>query len=232
MTITLDRLTFPATMAEEMYGLTGHRWSEYDSLNGGDLFPQPGSSYSWSAVRPLLSYQAPDLYVIDATSWGEYSGGSSDIQRSNHRALLRDFPDTFVEIGFSGHDGMALALPAGRGVPTLVEDIIRGLDEYPLYDEEDHSALSEEVWQDSRDYVLPDIRQDLERVEFTYEDSTEVVNDEWLWNSYNSHQDVCHWGYQWESADSVIFPKEDHERIMAEVVKDYRVAILNKLLAR
>ncbi|MEW1959778.1 hypothetical protein [Kineococcus sp. NPDC059986] len=231
MTITLDRLTRPETLSEITHGLTGHRWSEYDSLNGGDPVPLVGSEYSWSAVRPLLRGEA-DLFIIDATSWGEYSGGSSDIQRSNFRALLRDFPESFVVIGSSGHDGMALGLPAGMGIdPSLVE-IIEGLAEYPLYDEEDHSELLEEVWTEGWDYRVQDVRADLERMEITFEDSTEVVDNDWIQEHYEAHRNVCHWGPTFDGADTAVMPEGDHERVMAEVVKDYRVVVFNWLMGR
>ena len=78
--------------------------------------------------------------------WGDYTG--DDVARSNHRSLLRDFPDTFVHLVDAYHaHGLAL-LPGCRNL-TLASALLRLVD-YSLYDEDDHGhlivELADEMW--------------------------------------------------------------------------------------
>ncbi|MEW2080095.1 hypothetical protein AB0941_42615, partial [Streptomyces sp. NPDC013433] len=53
-----------------------------------------------------------------------------------------------------------------------------------------------------------------------------------LQEHYEAHRNVCHWGPTFDGADTAVMPEGDHERVMAEVVKDYRVVVFNWLMGR
>ena len=72
-----------------------------------------------------------DVYVIGCLWWGRYTG--DDVARSNHRSLLRTYPNEFVHLDDAiGTAGLAL-LPSCRNEHLL--GALIGLAEYPLFDE-------------------------------------------------------------------------------------------------
>jgi hypothetical protein len=77
--------------------------------------------------------------MIGCLWWGRYT--SDDAARSNHRSLLREFPQEFVHL----HDAIATAgpalLPSCRNEQLL--GALLGLAEYPVFDEADNDAL---IW--------------------------------------------------------------------------------------
>ena len=93
-----------------------------------------------------MSGSPADLYVIGCLWWGDYTG--DDVARSNHRSLRRDFPDEFIGL-FDAIGTAGLALPPGCRNDKLVTALL-GLRDYPLYDDDDNSALiielADEAW--------------------------------------------------------------------------------------
>ena len=112
--------------------------------------PELGESVSMSGFSRLDYPTDQTAYVtVPVTSWGDYGG--SDIERSNCRSLLRDYPESFVH-ATGGYGSEALYLPADEEVePALADTLIYLRDCYPLYDEEDHSALTEDLVQEAWD---------------------------------------------------------------------------------
>ena len=90
--------------------------------------------------RPLRpgTGEPADLYVLGFLWWGDYIGDA--IARSNHRALVRDYPHTFVGL-YDTFDAFGLTLPPDFADPDLT-DVLERLGDYPLYDEDDHTALT------------------------------------------------------------------------------------------
>lgn len=104
--------------------------------------------------------------------WGEHQTCST-VHRSNYRSLLRDYPDTFVTVTERRYDGGALFIPVmvpatggdpfntyrpfPEGTPfagphydrdraRALADVLIGLArDYPVYDEEDMSALESDL---------------------------------------------------------------------------------------
>jgi len=127
-----------------------------------------------------LTYPDTAMYRVDhSVSGSDYSG--SDYDRSNYRSLLRDYPDTFIDV-WGGHDiyGLALPLTFGQCNGTCAEDvwqrdecdcvsradsvtdILIGLTDYPVYDESDHSELIDERATDAWDqYLCADLQSTL-----------------------------------------------------------------------
>jgi hypothetical protein len=105
--------------------------------------PRPGEDVfcAWVRPLPLDTRETAGLYVVDRLWWGDYTGDA--VARSNHRALTRDYPDQFVGL-YDVFAASGLALPPDCRDHRLAA-ALAGLAEYPLYDEDDHCALTVEL---------------------------------------------------------------------------------------
>ncbi len=114
-------------------------------------------------VRELHAEDTQVLLRVPYTAWGDYGGDVYD--RSNMRSLLRDYPDTFV-VGNGNYFSSTLYLPVTWTPPEdgragLLE-VLAGLLEHPVYDDEDVSGLQMEIAEDAWDAWLSyDVRSDL-----------------------------------------------------------------------
>jgi hypothetical protein len=156
------------------------RWYWIDTPN-----PVGGETVSMGSLG--MQYVGPGEtathYEIPVTAWGDYFGDG--VSRSNYRSLLRDFPDTFVEVK-GDYFSQYLAIPVDSLTDELL-DIATGLvEQYPLYDEEDHSELeTEELDEQLGDWIISDIRSDLRREHgkedaFLSDDTIRELFYEWL----------------------------------------------------
>jgi hypothetical protein len=158
------------------------------------------------------------------------------VERSNHRSLLRDFPGVFVEIS-SGYGGHSLALPLDAEVPVyLVDALVKLADDYPLYDEEDHSNLEIEMTdEDWTSWALSDFRQTVEENLAGNSDAypvdcemlpTDEALTEWYFDSIRN--DSSEYPYA-ETAVSIVFPDMDDAaaRLADEIIDSYRKAWIN-----
>lgn len=147
------------------------------------------------------------------TTWGDYVGGT--VERSNYNSLLRDFPDTFIHItgGYFSHT-LYLPMPYGPNGQALVE-IMAGLENYPLYDEEDHSQLEMDIaWDAWEQYLKADIVREWEI------DTDDWTDDDWEFvkGRYYSLTWEQDYGPESESADSVHFPF--HNDVLASLTQE------------
>lgn len=91
---------------------------------------------------------------------GDYYGQSSTVERSNYRSIERDFGAAFVRVSYSNTDTLG-------GFPHSMSDdavnVVIGLvEQYPLYDEMDHSELeSEEIEESWGQHLWQDTYHDL-----------------------------------------------------------------------
>jgi hypothetical protein len=147
---TTDLLTqpymHPAVYVWHGMNLRGLTWEPVEAPVGGDSV-----ALGVFDMRPLRELHGtadaddPRYVEIPGTAWGDYTG--SDYDRSNARSILRDWPEHVVRV--TGHHGFeALVLPMGADVPAELFDAILRLGDYPLYDEDDHSALCTELEQE------------------------------------------------------------------------------------
>ncbi len=107
--------------------------------------------------RGVVGYMAP------VTLWGDYCG--SDLARSNHRSLMREFPKSFINVtGWYGSEEL-MVLPSaleGEEGEHLGRVLVELRDDYALYDEGDHSDMVHEIeLEDWASYRESDVRQDL-----------------------------------------------------------------------
>jgi hypothetical protein len=209
-----DVPTFPIDLPPECGDLViAESWSPDYSAGPGwwnrpkvHLTPSPEYRWSYGDVQPATRQTASHV-LIRYAGFSDYSG--SDVEASNHRSLLRDFPDTFVELyGDFGTQGLLLPVSC---LDEAVLEAIAGLAEYPLYDEEDSSALVMEWTNEAiRDYLRQDMANDLDRADRTGEaNALRETSDEDLtgivWEFYS---DRGEYPYA-ESVGSVVFPDSD-----------------------
>lgn len=149
--------------------------------------------------------------ILDLTTWSDYSG--STVERSNERSLLRDFPQTFIRL-YGGYGTRGLMLPVNmpesydEDTWNYLLDELAALGDYPLYDEEDLSALEMELADEAWDgYLNWDIPRDLENRGV----NDEVIDEniERIKERFYTLTMEADYGPEAESAVSVVFPFYD-----------------------
>ena len=126
----------------------------YRDVSTGIFHPEPGSTWTYGDWDEPVSPDEATHVMVPYTGYSDYSG--SGVDKSNNRSLLRDYPETFTE-AVGGYDTEELMLSADYYAPRdseshdsraeRTEYLIRALEhlsDYPLYDEEDYSALEME----------------------------------------------------------------------------------------
>jgi hypothetical protein len=130
------------------------RLSEYTALSDGvELLP--GATVGCGSLFRAAPGDEVALYVLPKLWWGDYTG--SGVSRSNYRSLFRDYPGFVKLTGNFGASGLGI-LPDFDN-PDLAEVLATLHSEYPLYDEDDHSALvaelAEEEWDCGLQWDVP-----------------------------------------------------------------------------
>lgn len=142
-------------LATALFSPTVYRWNE------DYLPPVPGESYYLRCFRSEDNWsELPDseLYlVIPITTWGDYVGGS--VERANERALTRDYPETFITLD-GDYSSTTLVIPFTSSIdPFLFDALVKLAHVYPLYSEDAHSQIEQdlimECWEDyaARDFA-------------------------------------------------------------------------------
>jgi hypothetical protein len=223
--------TYPIDLPSEAVDLViAERWHpDYSTpqwWNRPNIHETPSVDYRWSYgdMKPATRKTASHV-VIRVASYSDYSG--SDVEASNYRSLLRDFPDRFVEL-YGDYGTQALMLPVSC-LDEAVLEAIAGLADYPLYDEEDSSALVME-WTESAigDYLRADMEHDLDRAGRLAEaEALRATDDDelagFVWDYYSGASDYPHA----EAVGSVVFPESDalREHVVTAILDAWASAI-------
>ena len=129
--------------------------------------------------------------MVPYTGYSDYSG--SGVDKSNNRSLLRDYPETFTQ-AIGGYNTEELMLSADYYAPRdseshdsraeRTEYLIRALEhlsDYPLYDEEDYSALEMEeadnAWEQFLEWDVPRQLQDESPSSEAMEDAIDALDE-------------------------------------------------------
>ncbi len=104
--------------------------------------------------------EQPTHIEVPCTVHGDYIGDTGNA--SNYRSLLRDYPESFIDVRGDWDSGF-LVLPLDKPVdPDLLKTLLHLRDDYPLYDDDDHSKLEMELaWEAWDQYLKMDLRSDL-----------------------------------------------------------------------
>ena len=226
-----DIPTYPIDLPSETVDLViAERWapdytvSEWWKRSNVHTTPSPGDSWSYGDMESATRETASHV-VIRYASYSDYSG--SDVEASNYRSLLRDFPGRFVEL-YGDYGTSALMLPVSC-LDELVLEAITGLADYPLYDEEDSSALVME-WTQSAigDYLRVDMQYDLDRAgRIAESEALRATDDDELtrlvWAFYS---EAGEYPYA-EAVGSIVFPDSDAltEHVVTAILDGWASAI-------
>lgn len=202
-------------------GFTGYWFDAWNyQANRAVETPEAGDTVY---VADLNQNGTPDLFEMPVTLWGDYCG--SDCGRSNYRSLVRDYPDTFV----FGSDSMGASflLVPGKVSLELAEELAEigsGLaEQYPLYDEEDHSMLEMELAEEAWDaWVRSDLTralrdaiigrcpsQEYDECVARADEIVDSLEEDTLRDRFYTFVSDTPQPYYLESANSVVFPSWD-----------------------
>lgn len=131
-------------------------------------YPEPGEYVSWPHVEPLQRGYGPgrtredaNMVRIPSSCWS--STGGDSVNESNYRSVERDYGDHLVRLSSTYTDEWLIPLE-GLDEDVLADllDVVVWLQDYPLYDEHDHSELELE-WVDESwgQYMESDVRNAL-----------------------------------------------------------------------
>lgn len=189
---------------------------------GGEL---PGDLTSvhtgWSALQAeeseggyVRNHYAgmPRFVEVPVTLWGDYCG--SDYGRSNFRVLADELRAYGVVEVIGDFFSQWLVLPAYAPIPLHLLESLRTLaDEYPLWDESDHSELTMEMTSEAwSDYARDDMLRDIGRtdhsalcawIEGQDTDTLDALLQRVVWEFYSDGSGEYPYA---ETATSVIFP--------------------------
>ncbi|MFC9974270.1 hypothetical protein ACFVH6_25540 [Spirillospora sp. NPDC127200] len=194
-TMTKPRLKIPAALRLLIEaGIAEPYWSGWYSepLNveaGGQIYMGNMYRHDYSAE----SEYPPEIYRLNGP-WGgsDYSG--DDVTESNHRSLLRDYGHLLVD-EYGGHDSYGLSVTPDFGRSDWREakafaEILIGLKhEYPIYDEDDHSALIQERAEAAigSDWLRSDLESELSKMLGTGVDLDAVMDGDVIWDLMYEH---------------------------------------------
>lgn len=198
-------------------GWSGLKDDSPQSYNGESSPGYVANTYGW----------APRFVEVPYVAWGDYSG--SGVERSNFRCLLEDLAPYGVLEVRGGYGSRTLVLPYGAPVPLhILSELAKLADEYPLWNEEDHSALESELATEAwDDYAHGDLVGDLYKLADAGDEGWEAYVDavpaEVLQAAFwQAVSDGDEYPYL-ESAVSVVFPKWDEiVAAVAEILADAR----------
>jgi hypothetical protein len=167
----------------------GYTRREYVWPQGADRGHVRSTDIRWES-GPMAYWRGPvtsepddgaEPYVSfgDAAAGEDAYGQTSTVDRSNYRSIKRDFPDfPWVDTAYSNRHDL------GAFVADLTPELIGMLcglrTDYPLYDEEDHSALEMDEQCDSwDDWLRREIRDHLSPEALDVYDFVDVHGAPW-----------------------------------------------------
>lgn len=209
---TLDALQ--AAQLVRPFRISDYSPTDPDQLAAGDTL------YAIELAEPRG--EPPHLYGLEHLWWGDYTGDA--VARSNYRCLTEDFPRSFIYLRDSmRHQGLAVQ-PSALGNQRLASALL-GLAEYPLYMEEDLSALEAELAAQAWDaYLWRDVSSYLERnhgIDCEDLQVPEARLRELFYEAHSRHGDVYA-----QNAVEVVFPH------LHEAVADVAAALRGDLHGR
>ena len=143
------------------------QWAHFDDPDDESIYYHEIRS---GVGVPDRWYDTP-IWVIPNTYGRNAHGGSSTYDMSNHRSMLRDFPngkDGLIVVRWNNVDELAIRLDkAGRELL----DACRALLDYPIYDESDLVHLEQELEVENWDlYGRRDFVSELEWRDYSADD--------------------------------------------------------------
>lgn len=171
------------------------------------------------------------LLEVPHVGRGDYTNHSI-YDRSNMEYLLKHYPDTFITIGYSSHDGQALALPMDAEITEDLWELIEKLDEYgePLDSDECSQLEQRVIEEDWSSWLESDLRSEVEEAlaSVNHLDKYVVDMSEYLDNLLTEERDLK--TVFWEAMEwTGTYPEfETSESCVIRDMKDvaFRIAVV------
>ena len=151
------------------------KYESYETRNGQrGYYTEPESAENWIPMGDFKPSKIPTNYFeIPFTTWGDYAAGT--VERANYIWFLENYKDNPLVYDINGgYNSHSLICHIDILKDESIKELIEGLDNYPLFDEETHSQLELELESESWDsWVKYDLKRALEKagIEFPDDDS-------------------------------------------------------------
>ena len=173
------------------------QWAHFDDPDDESIYYHEIRS---GVGVPDRWYDTP-IWVIPNTYGEDARGQSSTYDMSNHRSMLRDFPngkDGLIVVRWNNVDELAIRLDK---VSRELLDVCEGLLDCSIYDDIDLADLEQELEVENWDlYGRHNFGSELERRDYSADDVPEDALDEAFWaacqefNIYAGFEfDACYW---------------------------------------
>lgn len=186
-------------------------WVETDNPQGGDRVSMGTLGMNYADYGETVTH-----YLVPCTTWGDYCGDCC--QRSNYRSLIRDYPETFVEV-LGGYNSQYLAIPKDNLTDDLDEIFTNLAERYPLYDESDHSELEmDEAYDQWNSWARDDILCTLSR---DYDIDTDDIDSAVLMDRFFTFLSEGNEYPYLEDAVTIVYPGMDDFTKMIAIEKGW-----------
>lgn len=209
--------------------------SVYEYWGGGEL--EPGETESSSYFHMPTSNGELVLFLENAAN-GDAAGTTGDV--ANFRVLKEEYEEHLLEISYDNGEGLAVILDGE--IPTSLYDLLDGLRDYALIDEERVSEVDDEVIADNwESWAERDIRHAIHDVfveNHEDEDDTELamqdafddeVDEDAIFDRYMAWCEIENLYVQCENATDATFP--EWERFAQEEGEAYGKHYVARALA-
>lgn len=120
-----------------------------------------GGSLRWSDVSDYRRAEYVPLLIVESAHGVDAYGQSSIWERSNFRRLSEDYPGAVIPLSHTNVDQLCAFVHSIDG--DLFDTLVKLEREYPIYDEDDASALEdEEIGAAFDDYLFADLLRELD----------------------------------------------------------------------
>jgi hypothetical protein len=195
-----------------------------------DPYEPSATQYSYDQFKP-----DPAGEFITSNLWtgSDYSG--SLVEKSNQKELLEQFgklPGVHELYGDMGTYGLVFHVPTvmtwDESPRTALIDMLKGLENYPLIDEEAHSMMEFEAQQEAwSDWAASDFKRELEKSAELYD--LEVLDDDAFLRFFEQVRDRANVYWETETGGNVYI---DLKRIADKVTdKDLGLLIRDKVIS-
>jgi hypothetical protein len=184
---------------------------------------RPDEGQDWIAWHDRSDYRREDTEpYADLSAVGkgpDYYDQSSTLDRSNYRRLREDYPDTFTVTSYANVDTLG-GFVADLS-DELTEELIGLREQYPVYDEEDMSAIeTDEIDEQWADFASDELGKELPE---DINEAWSALNKDERWQLFSEACDAAGyypehngievlWSYAYERTIPVITERLRHEQ--------------------
>ena len=189
------------------------KWMKYESYEnrgeGWQYYHAPESAeniVSMGDFKPCKEKSA--FFEFPFTAWGDYCG--STVEHANYNEMMESFKDNPALYDIrGGYNSHSIVCHVDILQDEDILDILEGLQDYPLINDESHSNLEFDLQRESWDaWIKSDLKHKLDELEIEYpNDDDKLEQMFWQWVRYNDIEFYC------EDAVSATIPSREWESL-------------------